>query len=230
MSRCADGSRRKRHLQRARRKANARAKARLRDFNHQVSRKAANFIQAHDTGTVKAGDVRGIEQNTRARRRVGRSARQQLSQWDRGVHEALTGWKTGVPVGHISEAHSSQTCPACLTRNRPSGRRYRCRACGFSCHRDAVGAINILMRAIHGGYRRLDPGTVIRVTYLRAVERWSHGQRQAHRRVQRRKARARSKAPNRAAASLPAGGVAGEQASSSATVSALTTDPMVVAT
>jgi hypothetical protein len=97
-------------------------------------------------------------------------------------------------------------------------------------HRDAVGAINILMRAIHGGYRRLDPGTVIRVTYLRAVERWSHGQRQAHRRVQRRKARARSKAPNRAAASLPAGGVAGEQASSSATVSALTTDPMVVAT
>lgn len=229
MSRCAEGSRRKKHLQRARGKANARARARLRDFSHQVSRKTANFIQAHDTGTVTAGDVRGIEQNTRARRRSSRSTRQQLSQWDRGVQEALIGWKTGVPVGHIGEEHSSQTCPACLARNRPSGRRYRCRECGFSCHRDAVGAINILMRVIHGEYRRLDPGTVIRVTYLRAVRRWSPGQRQAHRMVQRRKARARSRAPNRAAANREAGGVAGGQVGSSTTVSVLAADPVVAA-
>lgn len=229
MSRCADGSRRKKHLQRARKKANARAKARLRDFNHQVSRKAADFIQAHGTGTVKAGDVRGIEHKTRVRRRASRSTRQQLSQWDRGVHEALIGWKTGVPVGHVCETHSSKTRPACLTRNRPAGRRYRCRECGFACHRDAVGAINILMRAIYGEYCRIDPGTVIRVTYLRAVGRWSPGQRQAHSSVQRRKARARSKAPNRAAASPPTGGVAGGQAGVSATVSALTADRVVAA-
>lgn len=94
---------------------------------------------------MTAGDVRGVERDTRARRRASRSTRQQLSQWDRGAHEALIGWKTGVDLGHISEAHSSRTCPACLTRNRLSGRRYRCRECGFACHRDAVGAINILM-------------------------------------------------------------------------------------
>lgn len=229
MSRCADSSRRKKHLQRARKRANARAKGRLRDFNHQVSRKAADFIQAHDTGTVTAGDVRGIEQKTRVRRRASRSTRQQLSQWDRGVHEALIGWITGVPVGHVCEALSSKTCPACLTRNRPAGRRYRCRECGFTCHRDAVGAINILMRASYGNYRRIDPGTMIRVTYLRAVERWSPGQREAHSIVQRRKARARSKAQNRATARREAGGVAGNQASSFATVSVLAADPVVVA-
>jgi transposase len=229
MSRCADGSRRLKHLRQAKKKANARARARLRDFNHQVSAKAAGFIQAHDTGTVTAGDVRGIERKTRAQRRANRRHRQQLSQWDRGVHEALTGWKTGVPVGHVSERGSSKTCPACLTRNRPSGRSYRCRDCGFTCHRDAVGAINILMRASYGDYRRIDPGTVIRVTYLRAVERWSPGQRDAHSSVQRRKARALGNAPNRAGASLAAGGVAGRQACSSATVSVLTADPAVVA-
>jgi len=32
-----------------------------------------------------------------------------------------------------------------------------------------VGAINILMRATHGEYRRIDPNAIIRVTYLRAT-------------------------------------------------------------
>jgi hypothetical protein len=59
--------------------------------------------------------------------------------------------------------------PACLSRNRPTGRNYQCRACGFAAHRGAVGAFNIAMRAIHGEYRRVDPGVKIRVTYLRAT-------------------------------------------------------------
>ena len=85
-------------------------------------------------------------------------------------------------------------------------------------HRDAVGAINILMRAIHGCYTRIDPGTAIWVTYLRAVPRWSPDQQQTHRKVARRKARARSKARNRAADGTRAGCVAGEYTRSSATV------------
>ncbi|MHB8296760.1 MAG: hypothetical protein ACYDH5_19540, partial [Acidimicrobiales bacterium] len=70
--------------------------------------------------------------------------------------------------------------------------------CKFACHRDAVGGINILQKAIHGTYVPIDPETNIRVTYLRAVERWSPGQRKAHRKVQRRKARALGSAQNRA--------------------------------
>jgi putative transposase len=220
MSRCADGSRRRKKLARAKKKTKAAAAAALRDVNHQVSRKAADFATAHDTGRIVAGDVRGIEQNTRRKQRANRSTRQQLSQWDRGKHETLIGHKTGVHVAHLDESYSSQTCPACLTRNRPAGRRYRCRSCGFTCHRDAVGAINILMRAIHGCYTRIDPGTAIRVTYLRAVPRWSPDQQQTHRKVARRKGRARSKARNRAADGTRAGCVAGEYTRSSATVPA----------
>ncbi|MHB8190960.1 MAG: zinc ribbon domain-containing protein [Ferrimicrobium sp.] len=46
---------------------------------------------------------------------------------------------------YLNESYSSQTCPGCLTRYRPSSRHYRCKnpVCGFSCHRDALGAINI---------------------------------------------------------------------------------------
>lgn len=197
MSKCADGSRRKRRLQRAKKRVKASTKAQLRDFNHHVSRRGAEFIQSHDTGRVVVGDVRGVERNTERERRVNRSTRQQLSQWERGVQERYLAHKTGVELEHIDESYSTKTCPACLARNRPSGRRYRCRACHFTCHRDAVGAINILMKALHGNYTRVDPNTIIRVMYLRAVPRWSPDQREAHRKAQSRTrpTRARSSAP-----------------------------------
>ncbi|MHB8457247.1 MAG: hypothetical protein ACYDBS_06105, partial [Acidimicrobiales bacterium] len=85
-----------------------------------------------------------------------------------------------------------------LGDNRLSGRHYRCRVCEFTCHRDAVGAINILQKALHGQYVPIDPETHIRVTYLRAVEGWSTDHRKAHRKVQSRKAVALSSAQNRA--------------------------------
>ena len=194
MSRCADGSRQRRRLANAKKKAKSRARRQLRDFNHQVSRAAARHIQTHDTGTIYVGDVRGIEQRTRQRQRrtTNRSQRQQLSQWERGTHEDHLAYKTGVTLTHINESYSSQTCPACLTRNRPTGRNYQCRTCGFTCHRDAAGAINILMRAHHGNYTRIDPDTPIGVTYLRAVPRWSPHQREQH--------SARSRATNQATA------------------------------
>lgn len=170
-SKCTRGSRRWRKLDKARKKAQFAAANGLRNVDHQVSRKVANLAVAHDTGTIMLGDVRGIEKNTRRteRRRAGRHQRRRLSQWSRGRQERYLREKTSADVSHINEAYSSKTCPACLSRNRPSGRNYQCQTCGFTAHRDAVGAINILMRATHGEYRRIDPNAIIRVTYLRAT-------------------------------------------------------------
>jgi len=198
LSRCKNGSRRHRRLTAAKKKTKARANAHLRDFNHQVSRKAAKHVIDHDTGRLVIGDVRGIEQKTRQRRSAGRHQRQQLSQWERGKQEYYLQVKTGLELEHLNESDSTKTCPACGARNRPSGRDYRCKACNFVCHRDAVGAINILQKALYGQYMPIGPDTKIRVTYLRAVKRWSTDQRSAHRKVQRRKARALSIAQNRA--------------------------------
>ena len=58
--------------------------------------------------------------------------------------------------------------------------------------------MNILQKAIYGEYIPIGPDTKVRVTYLRAVERWSADQRKAHRKVQCQKARALSSAQNRA--------------------------------
>ena len=46
-------------------------------------------------------------------------------------------------VKYISEEYTSQTCPNCGNRYKPSGRNYSWVVCGFEAHRDAVGAYNI---------------------------------------------------------------------------------------
>jgi putative transposase len=197
-SRTKNGSKRHRRIAAAKKRANAKAKARLKDFDHQVSYKAANHVIGHRTGRLVVGDVRGIEQKTRQRRSAGRHQRQQLSQWSRGRQERYLNEKTGLEIEYLDESGSTKTCPACGARNRPKGRDYRCQACSFACHRDAVGAINILQKALYGSYVPIGADVEVRVTYLRAVERWSEGQRKAHSHVQRRKARALSSAQNRA--------------------------------
>jgi putative transposase len=171
MAKCTKGSRQWRRYDTALRRANHTASAGLRNLDHQVSRKAADMIITANAGRVSIGDVRGIERHTAQaeRRRAGRHQRRRLSQWSRGRQERYLAEKTGVTAEHIDEAYSSRTCPACLQINRPAGRHYRCRACQFACHRDAVGAINILMRTRHGAYTRIDPSRTIRVTYLRAT-------------------------------------------------------------
>ncbi|MGW9033209.1 zinc ribbon domain-containing protein, partial [Streptomyces sp. NPDC055722] len=150
MSRCKNGSRKHRRLVAAKKQVEAKTERRLHDFDHQVSAKAEQFTrEVHETWTehhqeisgpatvvgvrLVAGDVRGIEQNTNKKRRTSRSTRQQLSQWSRGRQEDFLQYKTGLRLEHISEAHSSQTCPRCNTRTKVRGREYVCKneSCGF---------------------------------------------------------------------------------------------------
>ncbi len=200
LSRTKNGSKDHRRLMAAKKKIQAKSKYRLQDFDHQVARKAANHIIAHNSGRLVYGDIRGIEQKTKEHRRVGSHQRQQLSKWSRGRQERYVNKNTGFKGEYLDEARSTKTCPACGARNRPTGRDYRCKnpSCGFVCHRDALGAINILQKAIHGTYVPIGQDVKICVRYLRAVKRWTKDQRLAHRKVQRRKARALSSAQNRA--------------------------------
>lgn len=170
MAKCTKGSRRWKRLNRAKKNSSATSNAQLRNFNHAVSRVIANEAIRHDTGRIVIGDVRGIEKSSRAKARANKDQRRRLSQWERGTQESYIGHKTGVKIQHINEAYSSKTCPACLTRNRPNGRNYRCNNCGLNCHRDAVGAINIYQKVVFGAYTKITPGTNIRVIYRRPVK------------------------------------------------------------
>jgi transposase len=175
MSRCKNGSRKHRRLLLAKKKVEAKTERRLHDFDHQVTAKAEKFTrEVHATWTkhhreipgpdttvgvrLVAGDIRGIERNTNKKRRASRSTRQQLSQWSRGRQENFLQYKTSL-LEHISEAHSSQTCPKCNHRTKVRGRDYMCKNtnCGFRCHRDAVGGVNIHTLAVNDGTFVPDP-------------------------------------------------------------------------
>ncbi len=172
LARTQKGSRHFRRLLGAKKAVKARAAVILRDLDHKVARQAAQHVAASATGRIVAGDVRGIERGTKKERRANRPQRQRLSQWSRGRQERYLQEKTGLVVDHLDEARSTTTCPQCLQHNRPQGRQYRCQWCGFVGHRDAVGAINILQKALYGQYTAIGADTVIRITYRRAVKRW----------------------------------------------------------
>jgi putative transposase len=200
LSKTKNGSRKHRRLVAAKKRTKGKARLQLRDFDHQVARRAANHVIAHSTGRLVIGDARGIEHKTKQKRRMGRSSRQQLSQFSRGTEERYLAEKTGLDIEHINESGSTKTRPVCAARNRPTGRDYRCKVCNFTCHRDAVGAINILQEAIHGSYVPIGADVEIRVTYLRDEKRWSPDQRTTYRKVQCRKAITLSSAKNQASA------------------------------
>ena len=224
ISKCKPGSKSHRRLVSAKKKIKSRARRQLRDFGQQMARKSADHVIAHDTARLVVGDVHKIAHKTKVHHRANRHMRQQLSQWSRGTQEQYLEEKTGLEIEYLNELGSTRTCPKCLIRNRPSGRDYRCMACSFACHRDAVGTINFLQRAIYGEYTPIGADTHIRVTYLRAVQRWSQDQRQAHSKAQSRKARALSSAQNRASLEVPTS----KSTEANSSTSSPEPDPMVV--
>jgi putative transposase len=61
-------------------------------------------------------------------------------------------------VKKVGEHYTSQACPFCGNRKKPSGRSYRC-GCGFEGHRDMVGAENIRRKYVGASRSRL-PGVM----------------------------------------------------------------------
>ena len=106
--------------------------------------RAKTFPYCHTkgVGVIVLGDLTGIRNNIKARKKE----RQKLHQWAFGKITELVTYKAkalGIKVVQIDEAHTSQTCPSCGNRKKPTNRNYICTSCGFTSHRDGVGAINI---------------------------------------------------------------------------------------
>ncbi len=98
-------------------------------------------IKSRGIGTIVIGDLTGIRENINYSKRTN----QKLHQWAFGKVRQLITYKAkalGIKVEVIDESYTSQTCPSCGNRYKPNNREYKCK-CGFTYHRDGVGAINI---------------------------------------------------------------------------------------
>jgi len=59
--------------------------------------------------------------------------------------------RKGIVVEYVNPAYTSQICPQCGNKHKANDRKYKCPDCGFTAHRDRVGAINIIKAPIISG-------------------------------------------------------------------------------
>lgn len=141
IDRCERHSQRWWHLVRRKWKRIRKIDNQIMDGLHKHTTKFVKLCEERDIGTIVLGDLTGIRDNIN----YGRRANQKLHQWAFGKITQLITYKAkalGIKVEVIDESYTSQTCANCGKRHKPSNRDYKCK-CGFTYHRDGVGAINI---------------------------------------------------------------------------------------
>ena len=141
IDRCKRYSKRWWHLVRRKWKRIQKIDNQIKDALHQHTTKFVKKCAESCIGTIVIGDLTSIRDTLN----YGKRANQKLHQWAFGKVTELITYKAkalGIQVELVDEAHTSQTCPKCGNRKKPTNRNYTCK-CGFNFHRDGVGAINI---------------------------------------------------------------------------------------
>ncbi|RKU16510.1 transposase [Candidatus Poribacteria bacterium] len=141
ISQCQRHSKRWWRLTRRKWKKIRRIDNQIKDCLHKHTRKLLDQCELRGIGTIVVGDLTGIRDNID----YGKKSNQKLHQWPFAKLVNMITYKAkalGIKVKHINEAYTSQTCPKCGNRKKPTNREYSCK-CGFTYHRDGVGAINI---------------------------------------------------------------------------------------
>ena len=57
----------------------------------------------------------------------------------------------GIKVEYVDPKYTSQICPSCGARNKANDRKYKCKTCGHTEHRDKIGARNIITAPVIDG-------------------------------------------------------------------------------
>lgn len=120
----------------------------MQDIDHKLSRQIVNFALENNVSIIRLEELSNIRNTTRTSRKNNHS----LHTWSFYRLSKFIEYKSklvGIKVEYVDPAYTSQTCPYCGKRNKAKDRLYTCE-CGYSTHRDLVGARNILAPMVHG--------------------------------------------------------------------------------
>ena len=123
------------------RKINNKEQRWMRDEDHKISRGIVNNAIANKVKVIKLERLANIRSTTRSSRKNNHS----LHSWSFYRLSQFIEYKAklaGIAVEYVNPAYTSQRCPVCGHIHHANDRKYTCK-CGFKCHRDLVGAINI---------------------------------------------------------------------------------------
>ena len=142
MDRCKYRSNRWYRLRRIKYKILAKLNGQIKDAEHKITTRFISDCIRAKADTIVIGNLNGIRQRTKYSKKLN----QKIHQWSYARLQSMICYKAelaGLHVKFVSEKYTSQTCPQCGNRNKPTNRNYRCSHCDFEYHRDGVGAINI---------------------------------------------------------------------------------------
>lgn len=143
-SQCKKGSRRYKKLSKAIYELHHKADNQINDTVHKTTKLFLDYCILHNITTVYYGDLDSATRGTAGQ--INSHVGQKLNEWCYGrIIQQLQNklGRYGIELVKVNEAYSSQTCPECGARNKPTNRNYGCN-CGYEQHRDVVGAMNIL--------------------------------------------------------------------------------------
>jgi putative transposase len=148
LSKCLKGSRRQRKLRIAKARMLFRNDNQQRNLLHHASKQMISYCTTQQAGTLVVGDCINMSKNARKKKKGSRRSNQMNSGNPLGqllTYLKYKGKLQGVSLEKIGEQYTTQTCPKCGHRHKPSGRNYQCKnpTCDFIGVRDLVGASNI---------------------------------------------------------------------------------------
>lgn len=114
------------------------------DCIHKISKMYLDYCIENEISKVYYGDLDSCTRGTHGK--VSKMVNQKLNNWCYGMLTQQLENKLsryGIEMIKVSEAYTSQTCPHCGSKYKPTNRNYKCE-CGYTQHRDLVGAMNIL--------------------------------------------------------------------------------------
>ena len=136
------GSRRYKQLTRSKQKQLTKLNQQIQDILSKQTTRLVSTLHARGVQTVVIGDIRDIRRSAKC----NKVANQKIHQMSSGQLRQMLTYKAKAKRLQVvlqEERYTSQKCLRCDLLNKPSGREYHCRACGFRFHRDGVGSANL---------------------------------------------------------------------------------------
>ncbi len=156
LSKCKKGSRRWKRLRISKARMLARNERQQHNLLHHAANQMIDYCVDRQAGTLVVGDCIDMARNKRKTKKGSRRCNQMNSGNPLGqlvTYLAYKGQRKGVKLKRQEESYTTQTCPKCGHRHKPSGRMYVCknRECDFVGIRDIVGSANIKNKHENGG-------------------------------------------------------------------------------
>jgi putative transposase len=153
LRKCKKGSRNYKRYRKAIIKLMSKSNAKITNELHKTSKLYVDYTVKNKIKNIIIGDLAKFNMNLK-QKKTRKGSYQKLVQWNHGQLITMLTYKLArhnIKVEEISEAYTSQTCPSCGHKYKPSGRNYICSECGFELHRDVLGAYNILSKYLNDG-------------------------------------------------------------------------------